>query len=503
MIRTGRKSGVYEIDMCNGPLMGKIIRFAIPLALSSILQLLFNAADVIVVGRYAGDTSLAAVGSVGSLNALIVNLFMGLSIGTNVLVARYYGSKDYDLLSQAVHTSVATSLGLGVILIFVGNFLARPLLELMGSPENVIDLSALYVKIFFCGMPANMFYNFGSAILRAVGDTKRPLYFLTVAGVLNVLLNLLFVIVFKMDVAGVALATIISQYVSAVLVFICLLRTDGPYRVILRRLRIHMKTLWQLVRIGLPAGMQGLVFSISNVIIQSSINSFGSVAMAGSSAGANLEGFVYVAMNAFYQAALSFTSQNLGAAKYDRLNKILASCIFLVCVVGGVFGVGVFLAGRPLVSIYSSKPSLDIVLGSMSDPASMAAALATSAQSIYSYASSALVIDYGVQRLAFLCAPYLLCGIMDVMVGSLRGSGYSLVPMIVSIIGVCGVRIVWIFTIFQMPQFHTLPVLYLSYTVSWVITAAIHFSCYVWLKKKKINPLAKAQAEAQAETQPA
>ena len=448
------------MDMVNGPLLGKICRFAFPLAISSMLQLLFNAADVIVVGNWGSDTSLAAVSSTGSMVNLIVTLFMGLSVGTNVLVSRYYGSGDREMLERAVHTSIATSLTAGTLLIFIGWFFARPMLTLMGSPDNVIDQSSLYVQIFFMGMPGNMLYNFGAAVLRSVGDTKRPLYFLIIAGILNVLLNMLFVIVFKMDVAGVALATIISQYLSAILVLICLVKSDGPYRVILRRLRIHPDMLWALARIGLPAGMQGIIFSISNVLIQSSINSFGSVAMTGSGTSASLEGFVYVAMNAFYQAAISFTGQNMGAGKYERISRVMALCVMMVTIVGVVMGVGVYLLGRPLLSIYNQDPQ---------------------------------VIAYGLERLAICCAPYFLCGIMDSMVGIMRGTGYSVVPMVVSILGVCGVRILWIFTFFAWNR--SLFMLYISYPISWGATAVIHFISYLILKKVKLDPMKRARDE--------
>jgi len=446
----------YEIDMCSGALIPKLCMFAIPLALSSILQLLFNAADIVVVGKFAGPTALAAVGSTGSLINLIVNLFIGLSVGTNVLVARYYGSRQIKDLRETVHTSIAVSLVAGIILIFIGFFLARPILTLMGSPEDVIDQATLYVQIFFLGMPGNMLYNFGAAVLRSVGDTKRPMYFLLLVGIINVLLNLVFVIVFHLDVAGVAIATIISQYVSAALVFVCLLRSDGPYYVRLKELRITKDKLIGLAKIGLPAGMQGIIFSISNVLIQSSINSFGSLAMAGSTAAGNIEGFVYVAMNAFHQAALSFTGQNLGAKKYDRIGKVLWSCVLLVTCIGLILGVGAYLLGRPLLSIYSSDPA---------------------------------VIDFGIERLLCVCSIYFLCGIMDVFVGSLRGMGYSLAPMIVSIVGVCGIRIMWIYTIFEMNR--SLFTLYLSYPISWTITALFHCGSYLFLYRhlKRKNTL--------------
>ncbi len=406
----------YEMDMCRGPLVGKMLLFAVPLMLSGILQLLFNAADIVVVGRYVGSQALAAVGSTGSLINLIVNLFIGLSIGTNVLVARHYGAKEYDDVHKTVHTSILASLICGFILIFVGLFLAVPMLEMMGTPDDVIDLASLYLRIYFIGMPVNMLYNFGSAILRAVGDTRRPLYFLIIAGIINVLLNLFFVIVVGIGVAGVALATISSQAISAILVVVCLMRNEGAIHLSLKMLRIHKKKLLHMIQIGLPAGLQGAIFSISNVLIQSSVNSFGSVAMAGNAAASNIEGFVYIAMNSFYQTSLSFTSQNAGAGNYKRIRKVLGLALLMVTVTGLVLGSGALIFGHQLLGIYSTDES---------------------------------VISYGLMRMSIICIPYFLCGLMDVTVGSLRGLGYSIMPMIVSLAGACGLRIVWIFTIFQ------------------------------------------------------
>lgn len=440
----------YEIDMCNGPLLGKILRFSFPLMLSGILQLLFNAADIVVVGRFSGSSALAAVGSTGSLINLLINMFIGMSIGTNVLVAQYYGARDAKNVSETVHTSVLLSLVSGVFLIFVGLFLARPLLSLMGTPDDVLDQAALYMRIYFAGMPVVMLYNFGSAILRALGDTRRPLYFLIIAGIVNVLLNLFFVIVLKMGVAGVALATVISQGISAALIVNCLIRSDGIYRLHLKKLRIHKDKLFGMMRIGLPAGMQGAVFSISNVLIQSSINSFGSVAMAGNTAASNIEGFIYTSMNAIYQANLSFTSQNMGARKYSRINKILWICLATVSVVGLALGTIAILAGRNLLSIYSTDPA---------------------------------VIEYGLNRMRIICLTYFTCGMMDTMVGSMRGIGYSVLPMIVSLTGACGLRVLWIFTVFAANR--TLFVLYLSYPVSWIITALVHFICF-WVVRRKL-----------------
>lgn len=435
----GKRS--YEIDMCNGPLLGKILRFAVPLMLSGVLQLFFNAADIVVVGRFTGHTALAAVGSTGALINLLINVFIGLSIGTNVLVARYYGAQDAKQLSETVHTSVLTSLVSGVILIAVGVAFAEPLLTLMGTPEDVLGQAALYMRIYFVGMPAMMLYNFGAAILRSVGDTKRPLYFLTIA--------------------GVAIATVISQVISAGLVAICLMKTNASYRLELHKLHIYKDKFFGMMRVGLPAGMQGAVFSISNVLIQSSINSFGSTVMAGSTAAANIEGFVYTAMNAFYQTALSFTGQNMGAKKYDRVAKILRICILCVTVTGVVLGCGAYLLGTPLLSIYTSDPE---------------------------------VIQYGLERMLIVCVPYFLCGIMDTHVGVLRGMGYSIMPMIVSLTGACALRVVWILTVFQMNR--TLFMLFLSYPVTWAVTAAAHFVCYLIVHHKMMEKAKAEQAEA-------
>lgn len=439
----------YEINMCEGPILGKVLIFSIPLMLSGILQLLFNAADVIVVGRFAGSQSLAAVGSTSALINLLINVFMGFSVGVNVLVARYYGGRKERDVSETVHTAVTLSLVCGLILVAVGLALTRPLLELMGTPDDVIDKAVLYMQIYFIGMPANMLYNFGSAILRAVGDTKRPLYYLSAAGVVNVILNLISVIIFHMDVAGVALATIISQAISAVCVLRCLMRHESCLKIRLGELKIHKEKLMGIVKVGLPAGMQGAIFSISNVLIQSSVNSFGSIAMAGNTAAQNIEGFIYNAMVAVYQANLSFTSQNYGAGKFSRINRIMFICIGVVSVVGFSIGVLAYGAGTSLLSIYSSDPE---------------------------------VIAYGMTRLQIIGLTYFICGIMDTMVGSIRGIGYSVLPMLVSLTGACLFRIIWIFTIFQWS--HTLLTLYISYPASWVLTATAHIVCFFLIRKK-------------------
>lgn len=434
----------YEMDMCSGSLLPKILLYSLPLMLSGILQLLFNAADIVVVGRFAGNDALAAVGSTSSLINLLVNVFMGLSVGTNVMVARFYGAGQKKELEEMVHTAILTSIVSGVILIFVGLILSRPALLLMDTPENVIDQSVLYIRIYFVGMPAMMLYNFGSAVLRAVGDTRRPLYFLMIAGVINVVLNLFFVISLSMGVAGVALATIISQAVSAILVLLCLMRSESDYRVELNKLRIVKDKMLKMIQIGLPAGMQGALFSVSNVLIQSSVNSFGSIAMAGNTAAQNLEGFVYTAMNALHQTCISFTGQNYGAKQYKRMGKILLICQGCVIVVGVLMGTGVYLAGGTLLKLYSPDPE---------------------------------VIQYGMLRLSYICTTYALCGMMDVMVGSLRGMGYSIMPMLVSLTGACLFRIVWIMTIFK--AHHSLEILYVSYPISWGLTFAAHLLCFL------------------------
>lgn len=447
------RSARYEIDMTHGPILKKLLLFTVPLILSSILQLLFNAADVVVVGRFArqGDLCLAAVGSTGSLTSLIVNMFVGLSVGTNVVVARAWGSGDHKAMEESVHTSMLVSVVSGVILAVVGVIGARVFLEWMNTPEEVIDLSSLYLRIYFAGMPANMIYNFGSAILRSVGDTRRPLIYLIIAGVLNVILNLFFVIVLHMDVEGVALATIISQAVSAALVVICLMRSEGGLRLTLKKLRIAGNMLKEIARIGLPAGFQGVLFSISNVMIQSSINAFGATVMAGSSAAGNLEGFVYVGMNAFHQAAVSFSSQNLGAGEYKRIWRIAVVCQVCVTVVGLLMGLGVWFFGSELLRIYTTSQE---------------------------------VVNAGLVRLSYVCLPYALCGMMDVMTGSLRGIGYSVTPMLVSILGICVFRVAWIATVCKLPACSDIDFVYLSYPISWIITLIAHTICFVWAMRR-------------------
>lgn len=441
----------YEMDMCNGPILGKMLRFAIPLMCSSMLQMLFNAADIIVVGRYGKETSLAAVGSNASLINLLTNLFIGLSVGANVLVARNYGAKKSQDVKDTVHTSMTLSMICGVIISFIGIIMARQLLVWMNTPAEVIDSATIYLRIYFLGMPAMMVYNFGNAILRAIGDTKRPLYFLMASGVVNVGLNLLFVIVFKWDVVGVAVSTVISQTLSAALIVICLMKEKGDFKLYLKQLRIKKNKFFEILRIGLPAGLQGTIFSLSNVVIQSSVNLFGPDVVSGNTAAANIESFVYFAMNAFHHGTLSFTSQNIGGGKPERVGKILRTGLCCATVAGIVCGGLVIIFAEPLLKIYTNNPA---------------------------------AIKAGITRLNTICAMYFLCGIMDVMVGSIRGMGYAIMPMLVSLIGACGLRLVWIATIFQVPKFHTTETIYMSYPVTWTITFLAHVVCYLIVKKK-------------------
>ncbi len=445
------KTRKYEIDMCSGAILPKMLRFAVPLMFSSILQLLFNAADIVVVGKFAGDESLAAVGATSSLINLLTNLFIGLSIGANVLVAKYYGAKQEEELQDTVHTAMTVSFLSGIFLTVIGIIGAPVILTWMQTPEDVLPLSVIYLRVYFAGMTATMAYNFGASILRAVGDTKRPLYYLTIAGAINVMFNLLFVIVFHWGVFGVGIATVISQVISAILVVRCLMREQGGIRLDFKNLKISRNKLLQIMQVGLPAGFQGMLFSLSNVVIQSSVNSFGSTIVAGNSAAGNIEGFVYVSMNAFYQAAISFMGQNVGAGQYKRVNRILFCALGCVTVTGLLLGNIVFLVGRPLLSIYTD---------------------------------SAEVVDAGMIRLSIIVTTYALCGMMDVMVGALRGIGYSVAPMIMSLLGACAFRLLWISTVFQVEEFHTIRTVYLSYPVSWIITFLAHAITFVIVRTR-------------------
>ena len=437
--------------MCEGPILKKMLLFALPLMASSLLQLLFNAADIIVVGRFAGDNSLAAVGSTTSLINLLVNLFMGCSIGANVLVARFFGAKKSNELSETVHTTMALSIVSGLILTVIGVIGAPVILELMQTPEEVLELAVIYLRTYFCGMTSMMVYNFGAAILRAIGDTKRPLYYLIIAGVINVVFNLFFVIVLKWDVFGVGLATTISQTISAVFIVRCLMNEQEAIRIYPKKIRIYKDKLLTILQIGLPAGFQGTLFSLSNVFVQSSVNLFGSTVMAGNSAAQNIEGFIYVSTNAFHQASISFTSQNCGAGKYERINKILLVAQGCTVVIGSVFSLSAVAMGPLLLGLYTT---------------------------------SAAVVEAGMVRMKIIGSFYALCGIMDTMVGSLRGMGYSFVPMVVSLLGACATRLLWLATVFQIDAFHTIETVYIIYPISWVLTAVAHIITFMIVRKR-------------------
>lgn len=439
-----------EMDLTSGNFFKKIIIFTIPVILSSILQLLYNAVDLAVVGRFCGDVSLAAVGSTGALTNLIINLFMGVSIGANVAVAKAVGQKDESKVKKLVHTAILFSFFAGIFLMIFGIFTSGFWLEVMNTNADCIELATLYLQIYFGGMIFNMLYNFGAAILRAVGETRKPLYFLGIAGLANVGLNFLLVLVFHLDVAGVAIGTIVSQAISSVMIIVCLMRRKDAIQFHWKELRMEKGCLLEMILIGLPAGLQGTLFSISNVFVQSAVNSFDSSAVvAGNTASSNIEGFIYVGMNAFYQACITFTSQNLGARKLKNCKRILLCSLLYVSLTGIFLGGIVLLAGRPLLGIYTqSKESIDI----------------------------------GFRRLLIICTTYFICGIMDVLVGGLRGLGYSIIPMIVSVMGACVFRLIWIFTIFQIQ--HTLEILYISYPISWVLTGLIHLASYILVFKR-------------------
>ena len=446
------KNNKYEIDMCNGSIMDKLISFSLPLMLSSILQLMFNAVDIIVVGRFSGSQALAAVGSTTALINIFTNLFIGISLGANVLAARYYAAGRDKEMSETVHTAITLALISGVVMAFVGLIFAKGALELMGTPEDVIRLSTLYMRIYFLGMPFFMLYNYGAAILRAVGDTKRPLIFLIISGCANAVLNMTLVIIFHLGVAGVAIGTVISQMISCVLVLRCLYRSEGSYQLRLSKLSIKSAYLKPIFQVGIPAGIQSTVINFSNALLQSSVNSFGSTAMAGYTAANNVLGFLYVSVNAITQACMSFTSQNYGVGKYKRMDRVLFDCLILTVGVAGVLGGGAYLFGAQIMRIYTQDPK---------------------------------VIACGLEILTITTVPYFLCGIMDLFPGALRGMGYSAVPMILSVIGTVGTRIFWIFAAF--PQHRSLYFLFISYPGSWAATIVMQVICFYFVRKRCIN----------------
>ena len=448
------KTGKYEIDMCNGSIMDKLISFSLPLMISSILQLMFNAVDIIVVGRFSGSQALAAVGATTALINIFTNLFIGISLGANVLAARYFAAGKAKEMSEAVHTAISLALISGIAMAFVGVGASRFALELMATPSDVIDQSAVYMRIYFMGMPFFMLYNYGAAVLRAVGDTKRPLLFLLAAGLANVVLDLLLVIVIPLGVAGVAIGTVTSQMISCILVIRCLCRSEGSYRLSFSRLGIKGIYLKRIFQVGIPAGIQSTVITFSNVLLQSSVNSFGSTAMAGYTAANNILGFLYVAVNAVTQACMSFTSQNYSVGKLKRMDRVLLDCILLSAGAAAVLGVGAYVFGSQILSIYTADPE---------------------------------VIQCGLEILAITTVPYFLCGIMDLFPGAMRGMGHSAVPMILSVIGTVGTRILWIYVFF--PQHRSLYFLFISYPGSWIATIVMQAVCFWFVRRKCIQEM--------------
>ena len=446
------KTSKYEIDMCNGSILDKLVSFSIPLMLSGILQLLFNAVDIIVVGQFTGNEALAAVGSTTALINVFVNLFIGISLGASVLAARFYATGQEKEMSETVHTSITLALISGIAMGIIGVIAAKGALELMDTPNNVLNLSTLYMRIYFMRTPFFMLYNYGAAILRAVGDTKRPLLFLIISGATNVLLNLLLVIQFHLGVAGVAIATVISQCISCILVLRCLYLSDGSYQLRFNKLGMKTRYVKQIFQIGIPAGIQSTIINFSNVLLQSSVNSFGSVAMAGYTAANNILGFLYVSVNSITQACMSFTSQNYGVRKFKRMDKVLLECLGLTVIVALVLGGGSYLFGAELMHIYTK---------------------------------STKVIECGVDIMLYTTVTYFLCGIMDLLPGALRGMGHSTVPMILSVIGTVGTRIVWIYVIF--PCHRSLDFLFISYPVSWLLTIVMQVICFYFVRKKVHN----------------
>ena len=443
------KKNRFEIDMCNGSIMDKLISFSLPLMVSGILQLAFNAVDIIVVGRFSGSQALAAVGSTTALINVFTNLFIGISLGANVLAARFYAAGKDREMSETVHTSITLALISGITMAVIGVLLAKWALEIMGTPDDVIGQSALYMRIYFMGMPVFMLYNYGAAILRAIGDTKRPLIFLIISGIANAALNMTLVIIFHMGVAGVAIGTIISQLISCVLVLTCLYRSEGSYQLRFSKLKINGAYMEQIFQVGVPAGIQSTVINLSNALLQSSVNSFGSIAMAGYTAANNILGFLYMSVNSITQACMSFTSQNYGVGKLKRMDKVLRDCAILSISIAAVLGGLAYSFGPQILTVYTSDPK---------------------------------VINCGMEILAYTSITYFLCGIMDLFPGALRGMGYSAVPMVLSVIGTVGTRIVWVFGIF--PNHRSLSVLFVSYPVSWIITIVLQVVCFYFVRKR-------------------
>jgi putative MATE family efflux protein len=440
-----------EMDMTSGNIFKKLVVYAIPLVFTGILQLLYNAADLVICGMFGSPNSTAAISSTNSLTHLIVNLFMGLSVGANVLMARCYGEKNKEKGQRVVYTAMVFSIIVGIGVGAFGFFFSRYFLEMMGTTSDVIHLSTQYLQIYFLGLPFSMIYNFGASILRATGDTKRPFIYLASSGVFNVLFNILFVVVFKMDVPGVALGTIISQAISAVFIIIHLFKSNGFFHFKLSELKLYPKEALAIARIGLPAGLQGVIFSLSNVLIQSSINSLGTDVVGGNGAAGSLEGFIYISMNSIAQSCVAFVSANYGAQKKENIKKSIIYSSGLVILMNLIVGAIVLVFQNQLLGLYVHTEE---------------------------------AMEAGRQRIIIIALTYFLCGLMDVLANSLRGIGYSVLPMIVSLAGVCGIRIFWIYTIFPMENFNNIQSLSVSYPISWIVTASIHLICFILMFKK-------------------
>ncbi|MDO4475713.1 MAG: MATE family efflux transporter [Lachnospiraceae bacterium] len=443
------RSSRYEIDMVHGPIMPKLFSFFIPLFLSGILQLLFNAIDIIVVGRFSGSDALAAVGATTSLINMLINLFMGISLGSNVLVARYRAAGDHKALEEVVHTAVTVALASGILMVIVGQLVSRLCLTAMDTPASIIDQSTLYMRIYFCGMPFLMLYNFCASILRGIGDTKRPMIFLIISGICNAVLNLILVIVFKMGVAGVAIATVFAQFISACLVLRILLTTEEAYRIRLKQLRINRRYLIKTLQIGIPAGIQTLIINFSNVLLQSSVNSFGPLAMAGYTAANSIFSFIFMYVDSISQACMNFTSQNYGAHQKKRLDITFRDCVILEIVFGLIIGSLVMFFGKPLLRIYTPDET---------------------------------AIGFGMQILSVTVMMYFICGLMNVVPAAMRGLGSAALPMILTLIGTVGTRIVWIFCFF--PHRRTLDYLFWSYPLSWIIAFILQLCFYLRVRRK-------------------
>lgn len=440
------------LDMTTGPFLKKIFKFAVPLIFTGLLQLIYNSADTAIVGNFAGPEALAAVGSTGSLINLIINVFMGLSMGSGVMAARYIGAEDEKRVGKCVHTAMSVSLISGIVVAIIGYFFSGTFLKLMKAPDDVIGLSTIYLQIYFMGAPGSLVYNFGASLMRAAGDTKRPLAILFASGIVNVILNLILVIPFHMSVRGVAIATIVSQYMTAIIIVIYLMKTDSIIKLNPKKLQISKRELVCIMRIGIPAGLQNSLFSVSNVIIQSAVNSFGKIAVAGIAAGSQFDSYIYTCTNAITQTTMTFSSQNLGAGKYKNIRKVYGYCILITIVIGSFMSLFGYVFREPIVWLFAKEAD---------------------------------VIAIGAERLALIMPFYVFCSLQDMTGGQIRGMGKSFEPMIISLIGACGVRLLWIFVI--LPQNHTLMDIYWAYPISWAVTFFAQLTLYLIVKNKMIK----------------